>query len=329
MTPEAFRLFRTLACGRPLSAMDCAKEIGISRAGVSKHVQQLRDCGLPVASLSGERYRLGWPIRMLDADEIRRASGADITVDVVGQTASTNSDLAEDFSHRHLLAAEYQADGRGRRGRGWISPPGCGVCCSFGYRFDLGLPRLAALSLVAGVAAAEVVSGEGVPVTLKWPNDLVIGRAKLGGVLVEIRGPSEGPCEVVAGIGINSRLPRGNAGSSRFIEPDQRWTDLHASAPDCLDPGCDQGIDRSRIIGRLGGALDMAFAQFKRDGFEPFVPRWRALDALDGCDVRVSFADGRIFDGVAAGVDGRGQLRIAGENGIRVVNAGEVSIRAK
>src|SRR6056297_3715261 len=231
MTPEAFRLFRALADGRPLNDVRYAAEAGISRSAFRKQVEQLRQAGLTLMAVGGNDHCLPWPIPLLDADEIHRAaSSPGMSVDIVDSTDSTNRDLTEHFVHRRVRVAEYQADGRGRRGRGWISPPGCGAYFSFGFRFECGLQRLEALSLVVGVIAADTVAGDGVPVALKWPNDLVVGDAKLGGLLVEIRGASEGPCEVVAGIGINVRLSYCEDGSCGFIAPDQAWTDLHAAA---------------------------------------------------------------------------------------------------
>ncbi|HKL53310.1 MAG TPA: biotin--[acetyl-CoA-carboxylase] ligase [Wenzhouxiangellaceae bacterium] len=327
MTPEAFRLFRALADGRPLDLTRYAAETGISPSEVPKQVEQLRCAGLPVAAVRGSGYCLAWPIRLLDAAEIHRAADSpDVTVDIVDRTDSTNRDLTEHFAHRRVRAAEYQSGGRGRRGRGWISPPGCGVYLSFGFKFECGLQRLGSLSLVAGIVAAEVVIGEGVPAALKWPNDLIVGGAKLGGLLIEIRGASEGPCEVVAGIGINVRLPRGETESCGFIAPDQPWTDIHTATPGRHDLG--GSCNRSRLIGRLTGALDTAFAQFERAGFEPFMARWKELDALEGRNVRVAFGTGSVLEGVAAGVDAQGRLRVKYSGGIRSVNAGEVSVRA-
>jgi len=323
MRPEAFRLFRALSGGSPLNARRYAEKVGVSHSEVRKQVEELRRAGLPVEVVRAGDYCLGWPVRLLDADEIHKAADSpDVTVDIVDGTESTNRDLTEHFVHRRVRAAEFQTCGRGRRGRGWISPPGCGVYLSFGFKFESGLPRLGSLSLVAGLVAAEVVVDEGVRAALKWPNDLVVDDTKLGGLLVEIRGASDGPCEVVAGVGINVRLPRDETGSCRFIAPDQPWTDIHTAAAGCHD------LDRNRIIGRLTGALDAAFAQFERHGFEPFMVRWSALDTLEGRNVRVEFGTGSVLEGVAAGVDGHGQLRVKTSQGIRSVNAGEVSVRA-
>lgn len=323
MTPEVSRLFGALADGRTLNGTRYAADAGIGRAAVWKQVEQLRGAGLPVAAVRGSGYRLAWPIILLDTNEIRRAAGpGQLKVETVESTQSTNLDLLARFSHRKLLAAEYQAGGRGRRGRGWISPPGCGACFSVGFTFDCGLQRLGPLSLVAGVVAAEALAGEGVSVGLKWPNDLVVEGAKLGGLLIEIRGASEGPCEVVAGVGVNFRLPRGEAANAVFHPPDQSWTDLHAAAPAGHD------LDRNRLIGRLAGAMCSAFEEFERHGFEPFISRWQAHDVLHGRSVRVMSADGAVLEGVAAGVDAQGHLRLEHAEGIRTLNAGDVSVRA-
>lgn len=324
MTPESLRLFRILADGKTLNGKRYAEAVGISRAAVWKQVEQLRAAGLPVKAVRGIGYRLAWPIRLLDADCIRRAAASQgLQVEVVERTESTNRDLIECFTHRAVRVAEYQTGGRGRRGRGWVSPPGCGACFSFAFRFECGLQRLGPLSLVAGVIAAEAISREGVPVGLKWPNDLVVDDAKLGGLLVEIRGVSDGPCEVVAGIGINIRLPRDDLAPRGFAAPDQDWTDLYTSAPP--EPAAE--IERNELIGRLARAMDAAFSAFEQTGFEPFMARWRALDALHGRQVRVLWSNGEVLDGVAEGVDSQGSLRIEHAGGTRMVNAGEVSVR--
>lgn len=322
MTPEAFRLFQRLADGAPINADRYAAAAGCSRAGLSKQVEQLRAAGLPVAAAPGAEYRLAWPVELLDAAEIRRAGRLDdVGVEVVPFLESTNLALAARFRHRHALAAEYQTGGRGRRGRDWFSPPGCGICVSFGYRFEAGIRRLGPLSLVAGVAVAETAADEGIAVGLKWPNDLVVEDRKLGGVLTEIRGAGEGPCNIVFGIGINARLPRADEAPDGCLPPDRSWTDLHAAGV--------QPPHRNRLAGRMIAALDAACREFEHTGFEPFVPRWVALDALRGRPVRVWKGQQQAFDGIARGVTRRGTLRVARDGEIAELDAGEVSVRAR
>jgi len=333
MTPEAFRLFKHLAEGASLDAARYAAELGISRAAVAKQVEQLRTAGLPVLAVHGggdcsgdcnvnsSTYRLAWSIGLLDADEILRDDRLrDVGVEVHPCIDSTNDALFACFRHRHALLAEYQTAGRGRRGRSWISPPGCGISISYGFRFDRGLQRLGALSLVAGVVVAEALAGGGVAVNLKWPNDLVVGERKLGGLLIEIRGAgADGPSKAVIGLGINARLPRAAEAPGEYLPPDQSWTDLYAITK--------QALDRNRLVARLIAALDAACREFEQYGFEPFEARWAALDALRGRRVRVIGGHYEKLEGTAEGVTPRGRLRLVRCGNVFELDAGEVSIR--
>ncbi|MDT8450325.1 MAG: biotin--[acetyl-CoA-carboxylase] ligase [Wenzhouxiangellaceae bacterium] len=266
-----------------------------------------------------------WTLEPLDAGAIRRAircpSGDEtIELEILDRVDSTNQHLLGNFGHRRAVLAEYQKRGRGRRGRGWIAPPMSGLCLSFGYRFNCGLPALGPLSLVAGVAAVEVVRAHGVEARLKWPNDLVVGSRKLGGLLAEIRGGCSGPCQVVLGVGINGRLP--NAGDALAdAVPDQPWTDLFRETG--------RMPARNRLAGELIAALARTCAEFEACGFAPFRDRWQALDALAGKPVRVFAADGRTFDGRASGVGATGALKIDADGRIIELDAGEVSVRVR
>src|SRR5678815_1226990 len=113
-----------------------------------------------------------------------------VEVRVVERCTSTNDMLLKE-THPVLLAAEEQTAGRGRRGRRWHSAPEAGLTFSLGRRIRRPARELAALSLVAGVAAARALRALGVRrAALKWPNDLLVDGAKLGGILVEARTPA-------------------------------------------------------------------------------------------------------------------------------------------
>ena len=322
MTPGAFRLLQCLADAGPLDGARYAAEAGISSAAVANDIERLRAAGLPVLVMRGGEYRLAWPIELLDADRVRREGQLrNIGVEVHPCIDSTNDALVECFRHRHAVLAEYQTAGRGRRGRSWISPPGCGLSISLGFRFGHGLQRLTTLSLIAGVAAAETLAGEGVAVGLKWPNDLVVGHRKLGGLLVEIRGTGTGPSKVVIGLGVNARLPRAGQASGEYAPPDQPWTDLYRFTG--------RRPDRNRLAGRLIAAMDAACREFEHAGFEPFASRWAALDALQGRRVRVNAGHQTVVEGRAEGVTGSGRLRVAAGAQTAELDAGEVSVRAE
>src|SRR2546427_6504676 len=122
-----------------------------------------------------------------------------IEVRMVERCSSTNEVLLMEAKPDVLLAAEEQTAGRGRRGRRWYSPPGAGVTFSLSALIRRPARELAGLSLVAGVGAARALRALGVAqAALKWPNDLVVEGAELGGLLVGTRGNF-----AVLGLGLN------------------------------------------------------------------------------------------------------------------------------
>src|SRR5438105_15272400 len=134
-----------------------------------------------------------------------------VQVRVLERCTSTNSVLLNGpYTGPVLLAAEEQTAGRGRRGRRWHSAPGCGITFSLGFLTSRAPRELAALSLVAGVAAARALRRFGAAVSLKWPNDLLAGTSKIGGILVETRAQGRATRAVI-GIGINCRRQPGLA----------------------------------------------------------------------------------------------------------------------
>jgi BirA family biotin operon repressor/biotin-[acetyl-CoA-carboxylase] ligase len=106
------------------------------------------------------------------------------------------------------VLADYQTAGRGRRGREWHSPPGAGLYLSVVLSADDLHASLSLVTLAAGVAVAKAIAGvAGLPIELKWPNDVVIGRPwrKMAGILCESAAVGEGRLAIVVGIGVNLR----------------------------------------------------------------------------------------------------------------------------
>jgi BirA family transcriptional regulator, biotin operon repressor / biotin---[acetyl-CoA-carboxylase] ligase len=232
-----------------------------------------------------------------------------IEVRVLERCTSTNALLLEHAVTGVLLAAEEQTAGRGRRGRRWHAAPGTGVTFSLAQAVHRPLRELAGLALVAGVGVARSLRALGVTrVALKWPNDLVIDGAKLGGILVETRAKSSGALAVI-GVGINCRhdpllerrLRRAVASLDRYID-----------------------VDRNRLIACTAATLLAALDTFEAHGLEPLRAEWEAMDAHAGERLRVRLADGRVLTGVARGLDADGALRLQTGSGLRAVRSARV-----
>ena len=319
MKDLAFSVLRTLADGRFHSGEAMAQQLGCSRTLVWQAVHHLEsEFGLTVFSVRGQGYRLPAPFSLLDVVSVRAAldeRAANVfTLARADEIDSSNTQLttraAQGAPHGLVLAAERQTAGRGRLGRRWQMRLGAGLTFSLLWRFDRGLSGLAGLSLVVGIAIVRALREFGVPVALKWPNDVLLDGRKLAGILIELSGDALGPAAVVIGIGLNVEAPG---------EVDQPVANL-------ADAGCKVG--RNALLAALLNQLAGVLAQFDRDGFAAFRDEWHQLAAFIGQPVRLSFSHGEPADGIAVGVDDSGALLVDGAAGRRVFHVGEVSLRA-
>lgn len=323
---ELLALADALAAGDWRSGEVLAAASGISRAALAKRMDHLREWGLDLETQAGRGYRLRAPLSRLNADGIRAALAPPTRarlrrVDVRLRADSTNQCLldADAGGDPQMLFAEMQSAGRGRRGRVWRSPFGANLYASLAWSFAAWPPQLGSLSLAVGVACARQVRALGIAdVRLKWPNDLRVGDAKLGGVLIEQRGEAGGACRVVIGVGLNVAMTEAQAGAL-----DQAWTSL---ARECLRHDCALP-SRTLLAAALADALVSTLTEFEASGFAPFLADWNALDAAAGRAVRITGAGAEPIEGIARGIDADGALIIESGGTRRRLHSGEVSLR--
>ena len=313
-------LLALLADGAEWSGNALANELGVTRAAVWKQIEQLRTLGATIHAAAGRGYRLDAPIERLESARIAAAISPEQrahvgAIDVHWQIDSTSSELARGVTATAPRAclAEIQTAGRGRRGRAWQMPLGGGIALSFLRRFDGGMATLAGLSLVAGIAVMRALDDLDVHgVALKWPNDVVAGARKLGGILVELGGDALGPCQAVVGIGVNVRVVAGAA-------IDQPWTDLATLTADAPP-------SRNALAGRILSRLAEALEIFSTSGFPAFEREYARHDALLGREITVSHRD-ETWMGTAQGVTSRGALVVVRGKDTLEIDSGEVSVR--
>jgi BirA family transcriptional regulator, biotin operon repressor / biotin---[acetyl-CoA-carboxylase] ligase len=192
------------------------------------------------------------------------------------ESVTSTQDLARELPIGSVVVADHQTAGRGRLEHRWEAPPGTALLASF------ALAPNPLLSLAAGVAAAEAC-GQGV--RLKWPNDLLLGDRKVGGILVEAT-----PTKAICGIGIN--LTWAPDGAATLNQP------------------------RDQLMERLGPAV----ARWSSAPADQVLARWRELSDTLGRRVHVQLPD-RVFEGVAQDINERGELIVDGT----LVSAGSVT----
>lgn len=287
-----------------------------------EQIAELRALGV---GIDQGRARLPDGIELLCPAEVRAALDAptaawlqDLCCEV--QTPSTNTALlarAEAVSiHGHVLAAEVQTAGRGRRGRTWLSPFGRNLAVSIGVRLMRPAAEVGALSLAVGVAARDALVEFGVRgVELKWPNDVLIDGRKVAGILIELARPAQ-PVEVVVGIGVNV----GSADAVRG-RVDQAVADVEECVP---------RPSRNRLLAVLLNHVARASARFDEEGFAAFHGQWQGAHRYQGAEVTVSsptVAGPNAVAGRVLGVSPTGALRLATADGVREFIGGEVSVR--
>lgn len=244
----------------------------------------------------------------IDTRALQQALGPGVGVQVLAECPSTNTALLQacrdGLDQPQLLVAEVQTAGRGRMGRQWQSWPGASLTFSLAWPWA-GAP-LDGLSLAVGCALAQALDPAGEAIRLKWPNDLLLGGAKLGGILIETVTQGAAAQAVVVGVGLNVQVPA--------VNPGQPATGLHA-----LDPRWTPSL----ALAAVAPALVVLLQAWPRQGWAAWAPQFAQRDALLGQDVQAGAVSGR-----AEGVDAVGQLRVRSPAGtVQLVAAGELSVR--
>ncbi|WP_375403345.1 biotin--[acetyl-CoA-carboxylase] ligase [uncultured Sphingomonas sp.] len=230
------------------------------------------------------------------------------TIRTVAQTGSTNADMAAlartGLGEGVWLRAERQTAGRGRLGRSWISPPG-NLYASTLVHLRATDPVPATLGLVAAVALDEAVRvyARDAPLALKWPNDLLLGGAKLSGILLERVEDA-----VVVGVGVNL--------AHHPDLPDRPTTSL-ADHGDAVTPG--------DLADTLAETFARWLATWRSGGVAPVRARWLDRAHPTGTALAARLPGGDVLAGLFAGLDADGalSLRLA-DGGTRVIHAADV-----
>jgi BirA family biotin operon repressor/biotin-[acetyl-CoA-carboxylase] ligase len=216
----------------------------------------------------------------------------------VEQTETTQSLLSADDPEGAVAAADHQTAGRGRMGRAWTAPPGTAITASVLLRPPASAP-LQQLPLVAGLAVAETVEAAlDLSAQIKWPNDVMVDRRKVAGILAEARDGI-----VVLGLGLNVNQTRAELpGDARVPAASLRTVD---------------GVERGResLLADLLERLERHYDAWAAGGLDAVFDGIGSRDFLRGRRLSV---DG--LEGVGGGLDRAGRLLVDG----RPVESGEV-----
>ena len=305
-----------------VSGQDISNTIKVSRTAVWKHIEGLRKSGYLIESIPSKGYRLVEMPDILSIDEIRKTLQAgfigkellffdevDSTNDVAMQSGAKG--LAEGL----VVLSEGQYHGKGRMGRTWVSPKNVNLYISILLRPDISPQYAPVMTMMSAISTARAIKEvTGLETNIKWPNDILIDRKKVSGILTEMNAEQERINYIVAGIGINVNMKK------QDFPEDLRMP--ATSLSECLG----KRVDRMNLLFTLIKILEQDYEELKKDGIMSIFRKWRK-----GCDIlnrriKVSLP-GEEITGVAEDFTPEGGLvmRLDGREK-RIIYAGDVLI---
>ena len=305
-----------------VSGQELCNRFGVSRTAVWKVINQLKKEGYRIEAVQNKGYHMVSSPDLLSKYELEsRINTQWLGKKIVYKETvdSTNAEVrrrAEEGEDNGLLVvADGQTLGKGRRGRSWESPKGTNLYFSMLLKPDFSPDKASMITLVAAYSVATVIrKTTGLDAKIKWPNDIVVGKKKVCGILTEMSMERDYIHHVVVGIGINVNE------ENYPIELEQMATSLKK--------------EMGSLVLRANLLCDILL-QFEKDyltflaaeNLKPFLEEYNRMLVNKGALVKVLDPKGE-FSGIAGGISEDGRLNVFKENGqIEAVYAGEVSVR--
>lgn len=310
-------LYETTA---PISGEDLAEKLAVSRTAIWKAIGKLRSSGYKIDAAPNRGYQLVCGVDIPYPQEVQRG----LETQNFGHNAyfyqhlvSTNDTLRtlakEGASEGTLVIAEQQQQGRGRWGRAWQSEAGENLTFSLLLRPHFEPRKVTVLAPMVGVACLKVLRAEpyGLPVNLKWPNDLLVNGKKLGGILIELSLELERIHYAVLGLGINV--------NANFAQVDFPATSLKILSG--------QTLPRVPLLQKLLLALEEEYQELINSGSGSLLSTYRQWCETVGQEIAVYSRGELVAQGTAQEIDPDFNLVVATAQGPVTVTSAEVSLR--
>ena len=325
MQGKILRLLKE-ADGGCVSGEEIASRLGVSRTAVWKHIQELKNIGYEIDSISRNGYTLrSVPDRLLP-EEVKDG----LQTSIIGRNivyfediASTNNEAKriaaqENAPDGTIVVSEAQGGGKGRLSRSWFSPKYKGLWFSVILRPNFLPQEAPKCTLMVAAAIAGALRKFGIAAGIKWPNDVLFDGKKLNGTLTEMSAEMERINYVVVGTGLNVN-----------VDPEDYPDDVKEIATS-LSIIKGEKVPRIAVFRAILEKLEELYIDVQKNGFGKVFREWRKYSVTLGQEVNViGIGDHESFAGKAVDIDDDGALLVETEKGIRKVLAGDVSIRPR
>lgn len=305
-----------------VSGQQLCEKFQVSRTAVWKAIEQLKKEGYKIEAVRNRGYHLIESPDIISQAEIQsmlKTKWAGQKVIYFDETDSTNiqAKLAGENGEAHgtLLVADRQVAGKGRRGRSWESPKGQCIYMTILLRPELEPVNAPMLTLVMALSVAEAVKEKtGMEAQIKWPNDIVLNKKKICGILTEMSTEIDYINYVITGVGINTN-------QEKFSEEiEERATSL------LIEGG--RRIRRSELIAAVMERYEKNYTTFmKTKDLSGLLSDYNNILVNRDKDVRILDPKGE-YNGHAVGINEKGELIVVTEDGDeKHIFSGEVSVR--
>jgi BirA family transcriptional regulator, biotin operon repressor / biotin---[acetyl-CoA-carboxylase] ligase len=300
-------------------ADEICRHLKISHQQFLEHIKDLRDAGYEIAAVPHLGYRIEALSGRLFPFEVEQGLNTEFigrkiyylercssTMDIALQLVSDNP------SEGTIILAESQTKGRGRHGRHWVSTKFKGIYFSLMLKPKISPSQNALLNLLVAVSVCEAIKVvAGITCSIKWPNDILSGNKKLGGILTELAAGPGGSNFVIIGVGLNVNN-----------EP----SELLRTAASLKSAGCDQQkVDRAELLRAILSRIEENYLVFGKKGSAAILDKWRSFNTTLGQRVRI-FSSRVHVDGRAVDIDVDGGLLVRKDNGkLQKFMAGDVN----
>lgn len=304
-----------------VSGQELCEKFGVSRTAIWKTINQLKQAGYEIEAVQNRGYHIVSTPDILSENELKSIRktqwlGSRICYEsTMGSTNTKAMQLAEEGApHGTIVVTDYQESGRGRRGRTWETAAGSAIAMTFLLRPQIAPNNASMLTIVAAMAVARGIEDEtGLRVGIKWPNDIVMNRKKVGGILTEMSTQADYINHIVVGIGIN-------------VHMDDFPEEIRETATSIFRE-LGTKINRAALIERICEYFEAYFEVFLRtEDLSEIVKQYNAYMVNRNQPVKVMDPK-HPFEGTARGITARGELLVDTPESREKVSSGEVSVR--
>lgn len=298
-----------------VSGESLSTALGVTRAALWKHIKAIQTDGAEIESVTGMGYRLLSPPNIPRTEYLQAYLNTDTNVFFDKIVTSTN-DIAKQAAQDKAIddavfIAGEQTAGKGRKGRTWVSLKNQGIYMSFLVRPRIDTSLVSGLTLMAAIAVCRAIEKTAdINVSIKWPNDVLIGNKKVCGILTESMLGMDGIEYVVCGMGINT--------DQQVFEDELKDKAVSLSMSN-------RSVNKMLLTAAIIDAFFEGYQTFLQQGLAAFMPEFRKRSALNG-EITVISPTSR-ETGTLIGFDDTGAILIESNGEQKRFVAGEISLR--